>query len=70
MTQLLCRCDGQQVNPWSVDVSHAIAFIGDMNNISYVGLFEGRTPNPSAAPGYIMMEASLIWYQRQDAVAD
>ena len=39
-------------------------------HISYVGLFEGAYTKPLCSPGYVMMEASLIWYQRRDAVAD
>jgi hypothetical protein len=30
------------------------------NVIEYLGLFEGRNPDPEATPGYIMMQSSLV----------
>ena len=57
-------CDGDQVRPWLADVKadlHA-ADGGKENVVEYVGLFEGREPDPKAAPGYIMMQSGIAIY--------
>ena len=60
-------CDGQNVRPWLVDVTGDLHAAGGRENVvEYEGLFEGRTPDPKAAPGYIMMESSLALYARDD----
>lgn len=33
------------------------------NSIIYFGLFEGRDPNPSKDPGYIIMSSFLVFYK-------
>ena len=35
----------------------------ETNSIIYFGLFEGRDPNPSKDPGYIIMSSFLIFYK-------
>lgn len=54
-------CDGVNVKPWVVDVTAYISPEGEQSEISYKGLFRGKTPDPKANPGYIMMESSLVY---------
>ncbi|KAM3614499.1 uncharacterized protein V6R79_015453 [Siganus canaliculatus] len=55
-------CDGQQVDPWRVDVTHQLDMNGS-NTVLYFGLFEGKDPNPSKDPGYIIMSSFLVFYK-------
>ncbi|KAI9999847.1 hypothetical protein NQD34_011690 [Periophthalmus magnuspinnatus] len=56
-------CDGLQVTPWRVDLTKEVDWTGSSNSLLYRGLFEGRDPNPSAQPGYIIMSSFLIFYK-------
>ncbi|KAJ8290645.1 hypothetical protein GJAV_G00015780 [Gymnothorax javanicus] len=51
-------CDGLQVNPWRVDISDQLYMDGP-NTILYFGLYEGRDPNPTSNPGYIVIFSIL-----------
>ncbi len=55
-------CDGQNVRPWIVEVTKDLKFTHSNaeNVVEYLGLFEGRDPDPEATPGYIMMQSSLV----------
>uniref|UniRef100_H3C439 Si:dkey-256h2.1 n=1 Tax=Tetraodon nigroviridis TaxID=99883 RepID=H3C439_TETNG len=55
-------CDGLQVDPWRVDVTKQLN-MSEPNSIIYFGLFEGRDPNPSKDPGYIIMSSFLVFYK-------
>ncbi|KAK2845044.1 hypothetical protein Q5P01_011703 [Channa striata] len=55
-------CDGLQVNPWRIDVTKQLDLTG-LNTIIYFGLFEGKDPNPSQQPGYIIMSSFLVFYK-------
>ena len=50
------------MRPWVVDVTKDMkpAPSNGKNFIDYLGLFEGRNPDPEATPGYIMMQSSLV----------
>lgn len=37
--------------------------MSEPNSIIYFGLFEGRDPNPSKDPGYIIMSSFLVFYK-------
>ena len=60
-----------QVRPWVVDITadvrlpniSTVASDGSTfrNTISYRGLFEGRSPQPSKTAGYIMMTSNLVF---------
>lgn len=55
-------CDGRNVAPWIVDVTEDMLPVGQMNVISYVGQYQGATPNPTMSPGYIIMQSYLsVW---------
>lgn len=57
-------CDGLQVDPWRVDVTKQLDLSGDtFNTVVYFGLFDGRDPNPSREPGYIIMSSFLVFYK-------
>ena len=56
-------CDGQHVRPWLADVTADLRAADDVENVvEYVGLFEGREPDPKAVPGYIMMQSGITIY--------
>ncbi|KAG5856646.1 uncharacterized protein si:dkey-256h2.1 [Anguilla anguilla] len=55
-------CDGLQVNPWRIDISDQLYMSGS-NTILYFGLYEGRDPNPTSNPGYIVMYSYLVFYK-------
>ena len=69
-----------QVRPWVVDITadvqlpttgRAASSTSDSRNtISYRGLFEGQTPQPSASAGYIMMESNLVFLRDADDTYD
>lgn len=54
-------CDGANVRPWVFDITRYVSPAGEKTKITYEGLFRGKTPNPAAAPGYIMLESSLVF---------
>ncbi|XP_062255672.1 uncharacterized protein si:dkey-256h2.1 [Platichthys flesus] len=57
-------CDGLQVSPWRVDITEQLDLSGsESNTVVYFGLFEGRDPNPSQNPGYIIMSSFLVFYK-------
>lgn len=57
-------CDGLQVDPWRVDVTTQLDIGGhESNTVVYFGLFQGRDPNPSKDPGYIIMSSFLVFYK-------
>jgi hypothetical protein len=57
-------CDGAPVVPWVIDVGQALEVLGGTNHARYAGLFGGLDPDPdpSTAPGWIQMQAVLVWY--------
>lgn len=63
-------CDGQQVSPWVIDITADVGAPGDVRNssVSYVGLFNGSTPDPSSNPGVIIMYSHLVFYGPPDAL--
>eukprot|EP00118_Oscarella_pearsei_P025576 m.308403 g.308403 ORF g.308403 m.308403 type:complete len:657 (+) comp43948_c0_seq1:423-2393(+) len=56
-------CDGQEVSPWVVDITHQV-HIGEMNDVSYVGWFNGTDPHPTRKPGYIIMYSNIVFYEK------
>ncbi|CAL8248696.1 unnamed protein product [Lota lota] len=57
-------CDGLQVQPWITDVTGQLDLSGQLSNrVLYYGLFEGRDPNPTKDPGYIIMSSFLVFYR-------
>ncbi|XP_076868448.1 uncharacterized protein LOC143519176 [Brachyhypopomus gauderio] len=55
-------CDGLQVNPWRIDITPQLD-MGGSNTILYFGLYDGRNPNPTKDPGYIIMYSYLVFYK-------
>uniref|UniRef100_A0A8P4KGC4 Si:dkey-256h2.1 n=1 Tax=Dicentrarchus labrax TaxID=13489 RepID=A0A8P4KGC4_DICLA len=55
-------CDGQQVNPWRVDITKQLN-VSESNTVLYFSFFEGKDPNPSKDPGYIIMSSFLVFYK-------
>ncbi|MCI4391219.1 hypothetical protein PGIGA_G00131600 [Pangasianodon gigas] len=55
-------CDGLQVDPWRIDLTPQLDLSGS-NTILYFGLYDGRNPNPTRDPGYIIMYSYLIFYK-------
>uniref|UniRef100_A0A7N6BP32 Peptide-N-glycosidase F N-terminal domain-containing protein n=1 Tax=Anabas testudineus TaxID=64144 RepID=A0A7N6BP32_ANATE len=55
-------CDGLQVNPWRMDITKQLD-LSDLNTVIYFGLFDGKDPNPSQKPGYIIMSSFLVFYK-------
>ncbi len=55
-------CDGQQVEPWVVDVTAWLSPAGRVNRVVYKGLYLGAEPGTYGTPGYIMMQSSLVLY--------
>ncbi|KAM9782543.1 uncharacterized protein ACB057_014807 [Neosynchiropus ocellatus] len=57
-------CDGLQVAPWRTDVTDQLDLSGTRTNtVLYFGLFNGKDPNPSQTPGYIVMSSFLVFYK-------
>lgn len=57
-------CDGLQVDPWRTDITKQLNMsMSQSNTVIYFGLYEGRDPNPSKDPGYIIMSSFLIFYE-------
>ncbi|CAL8287985.1 unnamed protein product [Merluccius merluccius] len=57
-------CDGLQVDPWTTDITGQLDLSGQRSNtLLYYGLFEGREPNPTEEPGYILMSSFLVFYK-------
>ncbi|KAG7474349.1 Peptide-N4-N-acetyl-beta-D-glucosaminylasparagine amidase F [Solea senegalensis] len=57
-------CDGLQVAPWRTDVTKQLDLSGsESNTVFYFGLFEGRNPDPSQEPGYIIMSSFFVFYK-------
>ncbi|KAJ4930594.1 hypothetical protein JOQ06_024903 [Pogonophryne albipinna] len=57
-------CDGLQVDPWRTDITTQLNMSEfNSNTIVYFGLFEGKDPNPSQDPGYIIMSSLLVFYK-------
>ncbi|KAF7692019.1 uncharacterized protein si:dkey-256h2.1 isoform X1 [Silurus meridionalis] len=55
-------CDGLQVDPWRIDLTSQLDLNGS-NSILYFGLYEGRNPDPTRDPGYIIMYSYLVFYK-------
>jgi len=53
-------CDGQDVRPWTIDISTLLKAPGDVNIIEYAGLYQGDTPDPTSNPGQILMSSYLV----------
>ncbi|XP_031135328.1 uncharacterized protein LOC116036042 isoform X1 [Sander lucioperca] len=57
-------CDGLQVDPWRTDITKQLNMSKfESNTVVYFGLFEGKDPNPSRDPGYIIMSSFLVFYK-------
>ncbi|XP_034729405.1 uncharacterized protein si:dkey-256h2.1 [Etheostoma cragini] len=57
-------CDGLQVDPWRTDITKQLNMSQfESNTVIYFGLFEGKDPNPSRDPGYIIMSSFLVFYK-------
>uniref|UniRef100_A0A667XXJ3 Si:dkey-256h2.1 n=1 Tax=Myripristis murdjan TaxID=586833 RepID=A0A667XXJ3_9TELE len=57
-------CDGLQVDPWTIDITRQLDMSGsEANTLLYFGLYEGRDPNPTQDPGYIIMTSFLVFYK-------
>ncbi|XP_019734212.1 uncharacterized protein LOC109521043 [Hippocampus comes] len=57
-------CDGLQVDPWRLDVTAQLDVSGQASNtIQYFGLFNGKDPDPTQQPGYIVMSSFLVFYK-------
>ncbi|XP_038058293.1 uncharacterized protein LOC119729686 isoform X2 [Patiria miniata] len=54
-------CDGREVDPWVFNVTAQLT--SGQNNITYFGWFEGKDPNPTENPGYIIMYSYLVFYK-------
>ena len=63
-------CDGQNVRPWLADVTADLLEEGEGENVAeYVGLFEGRDPDPETTPAFIMMESAVAFYAGSEGAA-
>jgi hypothetical protein len=49
------------------DVTPLLRPAGQVNRLSYQGLYQGRQPAPRQTPGAIRQEASLVLYTRRGA---
>lgn len=56
-------CDGQQVNPWLIDISKDIDRT-KTNTINYFGLFNHTDPHPQKNPGIISLYSYLVFYKK------
>ncbi|TKS82557.1 hypothetical protein D9C73_016666 [Collichthys lucidus] len=57
-------CCGLQVNPWRVDITKQLNMRKpELNTVIYFGLYEGRDPNPTKEPGYVIMSSFLVFYK-------
>ncbi|XP_049585613.1 uncharacterized protein si:dkey-256h2.1 [Syngnathus scovelli] len=57
-------CDGLQVDPWRLDVTAQLDVSGQASNtVCYFGLFNGKDPDPTQQPGYIVMSSFLVFYK-------
>ncbi|KAG7282946.1 hypothetical protein CRUP_028463 [Coryphaenoides rupestris] len=57
-------CCGLQVDPWTIDVTGQLDLSSQRANVLlYYGLFEGRDPNPTKDPGYIILSSFLVFYK-------
>ncbi|XP_061677016.1 uncharacterized protein si:dkey-256h2.1 [Syngnathoides biaculeatus] len=57
-------CDGLQVDPWRLDVTTQLDVSGQASNtVRYLGLFNGKDPDPTQQPGYIVMSSFLVFYK-------
>ncbi|XP_013395594.1 uncharacterized protein LOC106162737 [Lingula anatina] len=54
-------CDGQQVDPWVIDVTSAVK-IGQVNTVTYYGWYKGGDPNPQHNPGVMIFYSYLVTY--------
>ncbi|KAI8509901.1 hypothetical protein Bbelb_123290 [Branchiostoma belcheri] len=55
-------CDGQEINPWVVDVTSQVSF-SKPNTVRYYGWYNGGDPDPQQNPGYIIMYSYLVFYR-------
>ena len=56
-------CDGQEIEPWVVDITKQISLDHTATNtILYQGYFNDRTPNPTTSPGVITIYSELVFY--------
>jgi hypothetical protein len=55
-------CDGQAVRPWVIDVTGQLLPPPAVNNVTYVGLFQGATPAPSVPGAIIIMQSFVSLY--------
>jgi len=51
--------DGNKVRPWVVDVSDLVTASSE---VTYMGLFQGHTPHPTADGAVIIMSSWLVWW--------
>ncbi|XP_078454085.1 uncharacterized protein LOC144720862 [Lampetra planeri] len=57
-------CDGQEVEPWRVDITSQVERAAS-NTITYYGWFNGSDPNPKQNPGEITMSSFLVFYSER-----
>lgn len=55
-------CPGAAVDPFVADVSQYLKPPGQVNTITYVGLFEGQSPTVDT--GYIELRSGIVLYSR------
>ena len=56
-------CCGMDVVPWVVDITDQVEIGGRENKVRYVGLFNGKAPNPTRDPGSIELRSYLVYYK-------
>ena len=54
-------CDGQQVDPWRIDITNEVDLTGE-NTVLYQGYYNDGPPDPGAKPGEITMFSYLVYY--------
>uniref|UniRef100_UPI00358E1F49 uncharacterized protein n=1 Tax=Myxine glutinosa TaxID=7769 RepID=UPI00358E1F49 len=54
-------CDGQEVQPWRVDITKQVSLYTS-NTILYYGWYNGEDPHPMLEPGDIIMTSYLVFY--------
>jgi hypothetical protein len=52
-------CDGQQVDPWVIDITSNVNAMGQ-NFLRYFGYYQGKDPNPTKPGAYIIMSSYLV----------
>ena len=56
-------CDGQQVDPWVIDITSDLD-LHSSNVIGYYGWFNGTDPHPKSNPGMIEIYTYVVSYKK------